>query len=170
MAKKDSGGWIKLYRQIWNNDLWKDSDEPFDKRSAWIDLLLMANHKAQKTEIGGQVVTIKRGQLHTSERKLAARWGWSRGKIQRFLRTTNGTGMTTTSKSADGTTITIENYSDFQGTRTTSKTTSDTTNGTTDRARTRNKEKKNEKNAPGSRKNAPGASKKIEPPMGDPIF
>jgi ribosome assembly protein YihI (activator of Der GTPase) len=78
--------------------------------------------------------------------------------------------MTTTSKTADGTTITIENYSDFQGTRTTSKTTSDTTNGTTDRARTRNKEKKNEKNAPGARKNAPGASKKIEPPMGDPIF
>lgn len=40
-------GWISLYRQIKESWIWKDK-EPFDKRSAWIDLLLTVNYKNKK--------------------------------------------------------------------------------------------------------------------------
>ena len=39
-------GWIKLHRRMLDSDIWKATKrKPFDKRSAWIDLLLRANHK-----------------------------------------------------------------------------------------------------------------------------
>jgi hypothetical protein len=38
-------GWIKLYRKLWDDEIWDDELEPHNKRSAWIDLLMMANHE-----------------------------------------------------------------------------------------------------------------------------
>ena len=40
--KKDKG-FIALYRDILDHWIWTDN-QPFDRRSAWIDLLLMVNH------------------------------------------------------------------------------------------------------------------------------
>ena len=77
-------GWISLYRQIVDNWIWK-SNEPFDKRSAWIDLLLMVNHKTEKIEFNGRIIEIERGQRITSIEKLATRWKWSRHKVSNFL-------------------------------------------------------------------------------------
>ena len=34
-------GWIKLHRKIQECDLWSSEDEPFDRRSAWVDLLFL---------------------------------------------------------------------------------------------------------------------------------
>lgn len=133
-------GWIKLHRQIWHcKDIW-DNAEPFDKRSAWIDLLLMANHEPRTIRIGNETVTIERGQLHTSKRKLAERWHWSRGKVERFLRATNRATMTATNETTNGTTVTIENYSSFQSRRATNEATDGATNGATVESQTRSKE------------------------------
>lgn len=77
-------GWISIYRQIIDNWLWK-SNEPFDKRSAWIDLLLMVNHKTENIEFNGKIIAIERGQRITSIEKLADRWKWSRHKVSNFL-------------------------------------------------------------------------------------
>lgn len=77
-------GWISIYRQIINNWLWKSS-EPFDKRSAWIDLLLMVNYKTENIEFNGKIIAIERGQRITSIEKLADRWKWSRHKVSNFL-------------------------------------------------------------------------------------
>ena len=41
-------GWIKVHRDLNDHWIWK-SKEPFDKRSAWIDLILLANFKDFKT-------------------------------------------------------------------------------------------------------------------------
>lgn len=77
-------GWISVYRQIVDNWIWK-SNEPFDKRSAWIDLLLMVNHKKEKIDFNGKSIEVDRGQRITSIDKLSTRWKWSRHKVSDFL-------------------------------------------------------------------------------------
>lgn len=106
-------GYILLHRQIWDNRIWKDS-EPFDKRSAWIDLLLMANHADNEIVRGMSVIKIKRGQIHTSNRNLAKRWHWSTNKVVRYLLLLSEQGMITVSGTPNGTRLTIEKYGVFQ--------------------------------------------------------
>jgi hypothetical protein len=69
-------------RECW---IWEEK-EPFDKRSAWIDLLLSANHADKKTLINNNLTDVKRGSFITSEVKLSERWKWDRGKVRRFLK------------------------------------------------------------------------------------
>lgn len=143
-------GWIKLHREITENCLWK-SKEPYDKRSAWIDLLLMANYKDFKTVRKMSLVERKRGEVNTSVLYLSERWGWSRNKVYRFLELLKEDGMIHTSGTTDGTTITIENYEKYQvsettdgtTTETTTETTDGTTNGTHDKKVKKDKKEKN---------------------------
>ena len=105
-------GWISLHRQIWDNWVWKD--KPFSKGQAWIDLLLMANYEDKKVLIGNQLITVKRGSLVTSVRKLCDRWGWSNTKVRAFLSLLEQDGMLIVKSDAKKTTLTIVNYSDYQ--------------------------------------------------------
>lgn len=77
-------GWIKLHRQLQGNWIW-ESDEPFDRRSAWIDLLLSVNHEAKKSAFGKEIILVEKGSLITSIRKLSEKWKWSRHKVSTFL-------------------------------------------------------------------------------------
>lgn len=77
-------GWIKLHRRILESDAWQ-SNEPFDGRSAWIDLLLTACRENKTVMLGGKAVILNRGSLITSRKKLAERWNWSERKVRTFL-------------------------------------------------------------------------------------
>lgn len=106
-------GWIKLHRQIQQHWLWQD--KPFDRRSAWIDLLLMANHAPGKVVQGNEVIEIDRGERITSEVKLAERWGWSRKKVRNFLQLLASDGMIEDIKEArKRTRIKVCNYRVYQ--------------------------------------------------------
>lgn len=107
-----SQGWIVLHRQIQEHWLWED--KPFSKAQAWVDLLLMANHKDNKFMFGGELVEVKQGEFITSERKLSERWGWSRKKVDTFLSLLQSEQMLVLKKNHQRTTINIVNYSDFQ--------------------------------------------------------
>lgn len=110
-------GWIKVYRQIQDNALWK-SDSPFDYRSAWIDLIMMANVKQKEVLYRGQTTVVKRGDVYTSIRKLAARWHWSTGKVSRYLNNLVKLEMVKKIKSTKSATLlTLINYEDFQSRR-----------------------------------------------------
>lgn len=76
-------GWVKLHRQIQQSSMWME--RPFDRARAWVDLLLLANFTDGTIRKRGIKVAVKRGQVGLSERELADRWGWSRGKVRRFL-------------------------------------------------------------------------------------
>lgn len=76
-------GFIKLYRYIQDDRLW--TEKPFDRARAWIDLMILANHKEGTIRKRGILLTVKRGQIGWSETQLAERWGWSRKKVHRFL-------------------------------------------------------------------------------------
>jgi DNA replication protein DnaD len=107
-------GWIKVHRTIYDDELWQIEKE-FDFRSAWIDLLLMANHEDRDIIIGSQAFTVKRGQRFTSIRKLAVRWKWSEKKVTRFLDLLISTGKIYKDATHNGTLLTIVKYGVYQG-------------------------------------------------------
>lgn len=130
MKKDPKGNWIKLNRAIMDDWIWTDgNNEPFDKRSAWIDLLMLAYDKDTFKVHKGQIVEIKRGQVPYSKEFLANRWRWSRGKVDRFLLALKRDKKCTVNSTTHGTTITIENYAKWQGERATDSTTNRSTGG-----------------------------------------
>lgn len=106
-------GWISIYRQIQDNWIWK-SKEPFDRRSAWIDLLLMVNHENEKILFDNKIMEIKKGQRVTSLQKLAERWKWSTKKVSNFLNLLEQDQMLKQSRDHKKTLISIENYGKYQ--------------------------------------------------------
>lgn len=106
-------GWIKLHRQLQDCWIWNEN-EPFDRRSAWVDLLLLANHADKKIMFNGELITIGKGQYLTSVRKLADRWGWGKDKCVKFLRTLETDSMIVKSSDTKKTLLTIVNYSNYQ--------------------------------------------------------
>lgn len=130
-------GYIKLYRGIEDNPLW--TQEPFTKSQAWIDLLLLTNHKTGYIRLrNGEMVEIQRGQCGWSMETLAKRWQWSRGKVKRFFGYLKTQKMIQQTDILNATVINILNYERFQN---------DTTNGQQIVQQTdTNKNGKNEKN------------------------
>ena len=107
-------GWISIHRQLQEHWIWK-SKEPFDKRSAWIDLLLMVNHKTEKVKLdNGVVVEIERGQKITSLNYLSNKWNWSRHKVSDFLNRLEQDKMLVQIRDNKKTLISIENYDKYQ--------------------------------------------------------
>lgn len=105
--------YIKLNRCIKHNWLWTD-DEPFDKRSAWIDLLLLASWKDEKKLYGGKLLVFKHGTVYKSMSELASRWRWHRTTVSRFLKVLESDEMVTVDATTHGTTITIVNWDFYQ--------------------------------------------------------
>ncbi len=153
-------GWVKISRELLDHRIWT-SQEPFCERAAWVDLILLANHK--DTQVFGGAETLKRGDVNRSVLSLAERWGWSRGKVRRFLEKLEAEQMVNvqsakggpTDRTTNGTTISLVNYGKFQGWRPTDGTTDDTTNGqrTVQRTVQRADTNKNDKNDKECKKN-----------------
>lgn len=105
-------GWIKLHRGLLDNDLWKS--EPFSRGQAWVDLLLLANHKESFFYKRGNKVIVKRGQVGRSSVELSDRWKWSRTKINKFLKDLEKEQQIITHKSSVTQLLTIVNYDVYQ--------------------------------------------------------
>lgn len=142
----ENRGWIRLHRKIMDNPFWLK--EPFTPGQAWVDLLLLANHKAGIIWKRGIMIEVKRGQVGHSERTLAARWRWSRNRVKRFfrdLKTMQQIELETEPQNKNVTAlITIVNYDLYQG----NDTTNDTTDGATKEPQKGHKryQNKNDKN------------------------
>lgn len=106
-------GYFMIARSLLEHKIWVD-DKPFSRGQAWVDLIGRANWKATERWSGAELVKVKRGQLLTSEGALAERWGWSRGKVRRYLNTLENAGMISKNSTAKGTAITVENYAKYQ--------------------------------------------------------
>jgi len=129
-----------LSRRLLDNQMWRA--ESFTRGQAWVDMLLLANHKDGYILKRGIEVKVKRGQIGWSELALAKRWGWSRGKIRRFLGTLVGKEKIVQQKTNITTLNKIVNYNLYQ----TGSTPSGTPNGhQTDTKRYTNKNEENDK-------------------------
>lgn len=113
-------GWICLHRKIQECVIW-EVDEKFDYRSAWIDLLLLANHEDKKIVFDGKPIVVKRGQRITSVRKLAERWQWGIERTTRFLRMLENEKMITKESDKRRTLLTIVNYGVYNDMRNTDR-------------------------------------------------
>lgn len=109
-------GWISIHRKILECDIWANN-EPFDMRSAWIDLLLLANHEDVEIVFDYEPFTVKRGQFLTSVRKLGARWSWSKNRVLKYLRLLESLNMIERHSNNQRTLITIVKYDIYQGHR-----------------------------------------------------
>ena len=74
---------ISVPRAIFDDDAFPE--EPFSRREAFLDLVQRATYKQITIPVKGGVATIERGELIVSIRKLAARWGWSKSKVEKVL-------------------------------------------------------------------------------------
>ena len=134
-------GWIKLHRKITECSIW-DSDEPFDRRSAWMDLVMMVNHEEKRILFNGKIINVKAGSKITSVRKLADRWHWSRNKTLRFLVLLESENMIIKESDHNRTLLTIVNYGKYQGQWDSDGDSDGDTNGDSHGAQTRNKRNK----------------------------
>lgn len=134
-------GWIKIHRQIQNCLIW--DDKPFNMASAWIDLLLLANHEDKETIFDKKPILVKRGQRITSVRELSARWGWGKDKTLRFLRLLESEKMIVKESDSRRTLLTIVNYGIYQDCENENETVIMTLTG---QSQATNKNDKNDKN------------------------
>lgn len=110
MSKK---GFVLIHRDIQKSWIW-DSNEPFDKRSAFTDLILMMNHEERKIQFNGEIITVERGSKVTSLRDLAQRWGWSTKKVSGFLSRLEEGGTAIIERNTRFTLIKLVNYDIYQ--------------------------------------------------------
>lgn len=106
-------GWIAIDRKLLDSAIWNDS-EAFNKRAAWIDLLLLANYEDTEQYVGYELLKIPRGSLYTTIKNLSNRWKWSVHKTLNFLDFLEKEKMITKKGTSKGTTLTIVKYEDFQ--------------------------------------------------------
>ena len=106
-------GWIKIDRGLLDSAIWNDN-EAFNKRAAWIDLLLLANYEDTEQFVGYELIKIPRGTYMTTIRDLSDRWKWSRHKVANFLQFLESQKMVTVKSDTKKTLITIVKYRNFQ--------------------------------------------------------
>lgn len=80
----DIKGWFPIERGIFEQMLAKCRPNCL-REVAIMDLCYMAAYREREFYIRGNKVSVKQGQVAISEAELAKRWGWSRGKVQRFI-------------------------------------------------------------------------------------
>jgi len=145
-------GWIALHRKIIESDLY--FVERFTKMQAWIDLLLLANHKPATVFPKGSEIQLLRGELAYAQKTLSRRWQWNERTVKSFLEMLKKRGMIQYTNSRVTTTISILNYDRYQ----------DTTARTTARKQHRVHTDNNVNNV----NKDPGHLRKIEP--GEPYW
>jgi hypothetical protein len=105
-------GWIRIYRKSFENEMY--FSEKFTRWQAWMDLVLLANHKDSIARVRGVRIEVKRGQVCRSIKVLAARWKWSQGKVSRFLNELQIDAQIDAQKTNVITLISILNYDRYQ--------------------------------------------------------
>lgn len=108
----DNQGWIKIHRQLLDNEIWEY--ERFSRAQAWIDLLLLANREEKKFSLRGVDIIAERGQVVRSVVGLAKRWQWNKRTANRFLSWLESRGMIHCKSDNVCTYISINNYDTYQ--------------------------------------------------------
>jgi DNA replication protein DnaD len=129
-------GFILLHRQIQEHWLYP-TDREFTEYEAWLHLIQIAAHTSHQKMVNGRMITIHRGEIATSERRLAEMFRWGRKRASRFLKMLEKDGMVLAQNwTTKWATLKINNYETFQNKKgdvgTTNRTADDTTKEATE--------------------------------------
>lgn len=109
----DKNGFIYIHRKLLENPLL--NKKPFCKGFAWITLCILANKEAGYTPVkNGGKIKILRGECGYSKKALADIFGWSRGKVDRWLSELENARMIQQKKAENHTVIRIVKYNTYQ--------------------------------------------------------
>lgn len=126
-------GYVKIDREFFEGDFLWDEPRKFSAAEAWIDLLQSAAWKDHERLVSQTLVSLRRGDVLASERYLEERWGWSRGKVRRFLELLERVQRVTINRDHEaahlGAIITVCGYDDYEGGDTSDSTRGDTDDG-----------------------------------------
>lgn len=106
-------GYIRFYRSVFEHPAFRE--EPFTEREAWTWLCANAAWKPRRQRMGEHIVDLARGELVGAVRFLAEKWGWSRGKVERFVIRLKNETMIETRTETGITIISVCNYDIYQG-------------------------------------------------------
>lgn len=92
--------------------------KPYSRREAWLWMLSEAGWKERQRDLGGQLVTLQRGEFAASVRYMAEAWGWPKSNVSRYLDRLRAEKMirskTGTQSGTASLVISICNYDAFQ--------------------------------------------------------
>lgn len=100
-----------LFRRFFEHPYWTEK-RVYSRAEAWLDCWAnMAAWADHKKLVGSRQVDLKRGEFLASDRFLMKRWGWSRGKVRRWIEAaTEANEIRPTSETSDGTIYLVVNY------------------------------------------------------------
>ena len=105
-------GWIRVNRSFLDNPIF--NGYKLSRGEAWLQLLLLANHKPTEFLIDNFAVKVGRGELAWSQKKLAQKWGWSLQNIRTYLKMLQRENMIVVKSNTHTSIITICNYCKYQ--------------------------------------------------------
>lgn len=105
-------GWVKMWRGQFSHEI--SDQKPWCDGYAWTFLYSAANHKDGIANFRNQYILVTRGQLLTSKLKLQAIFGWSRRRLDSFLKALEIQKMCTIRTTNRFIVITIQNYDLYQ--------------------------------------------------------
>jgi hypothetical protein len=113
-------GWFAIKRGLLKHPIFKPKG-PYSRAEAWIWMIENACFSDTKIDLHGEMITVKRGQLCFSVRKLAEEWKWGYKAARIFLSRLEQENVVNLdaskkgrSKGATRTLITICNYEKYQ--------------------------------------------------------
>jgi hypothetical protein len=110
MKVNESDGWVKLYRQLWENPDANSSNW----LSVWLWILCHALHVPKKVRFRGKIIELQPGQLMASRKEIAEMTGIPSGTVKHVLERLTLTGQVTRQESNKGSIITVVKWDRYQ--------------------------------------------------------
>ncbi len=110
-------GYFALWRKFQDHRFWKEK-RVFSKAEAWIDLLWEVQHNKEPQQVllgksNMVCLTCHYGESLKSLRTWAGRWGWSKNRVQRFLKLLKSMSQIDTVSETVTTRIKVLNYRQY---------------------------------------------------------
>jgi len=107
-----TAGTFNVARAIWDHPVFAPS--PFSEREAFLWLVSEASWKPRTVRAGKVIVDLERGQLCASLRFMAEAWGWSKSRVERYLKRLENHAMICAKSGTGQMVLTIQNYNEYQ--------------------------------------------------------
>lgn len=107
-------GWVRSHRKLFVNNRTNKFYGDHAKAYVFLTLISWANYEEGKTLLKKQQITLKRGQVATSQREILDWTGLSRKVVERCLKTLEMDQAIEQQKGPHGSVITICNYDSYQ--------------------------------------------------------